>query len=221
MDTYHLVGEAKGLAVRFPARPIYAIKRSRFIGTAWNAASSMYRRCSIYSGGETKGRGSKSSGSLRRQRTSTPGGHDLWRGRLITTRLARIRKQISQILIRLSRLIAARLRRRCRESVIYRKRRDATSSLSSDERSRLPLRRHKRHELSSTEEEKECSGLYEKESCVWLNGRESDLLSFHEWWLIFAIETEIHHHREIDSNQQIRNRRRSAVVFSVMFDDSF
>lgn len=95
-----------------------------------------------------------------------------------------------------------------RGPVIYhkrntRKRRDATSSLSSAERSRLPLRRHKRHELSSTEEEKEYSGLYEKESCVCLNGRESDLLSFHEWRLI---ETEIRHHRKIDSNQQIQNR---------------
>ena len=48
-----------------------------------------------------------------RRRTSTPGGHDLWRGWLITMRPYRIHKQISQILIQLSRLMAAGLWRRC------------------------------------------------------------------------------------------------------------
>ena len=54
------------------------------------------------------------------RRTSTPGGHDLWRGRLITMRPSRIHKQISQILIQLSRLMAAGLWRRCGASDLSR-----------------------------------------------------------------------------------------------------
>lgn len=112
------MGEAKELAVRFLARPIYAIKRSVYRNHVERCVVDVPSLLHIFGEkrkGEAKGRGSKSSGSLGRQRTSTPGGHDLWRGRLITMRPARIRKQISQILIQLSRLMAARLRRRCRE----------------------------------------------------------------------------------------------------------
>lgn len=96
---------------------------------------------------------------------ATPGGYDLWRVRLITMRPARIHKEISQILIQLSRLMTAGLWRRWRLNDLSRRQMRGTTTAVS------VVVESKKYPGTSWNR-----GILDPAKRV--NGRGSDLLSF-------------------------------------------
>lgn len=98
----------------------------------------------------------------------TPGGHDLWRVRLITMRPARIHKEISQILIQLSRLMAAGLWRRWRPNDLSRGKREERPPPSGSSSRNTPR--------TAPVETTYRWGILDQAKRV--NGRGPDLLSF-------------------------------------------